>query len=184
MSARSWRAALVAAVMVVGCARAASAGDAVVVAVDADGAAEQLTVVSRHGHPAIRLTLERGRTVWLRVTKPLRHLVAGDLDHDGDIDLIATTEGNELVAWFNHGRGRFTTFVINPRPPNPLGPRGPGLEPTSPSDQRAFGIGADALPARRQPLTSAARLLRVFYSSAVRQTPASASCGPRAPPAA
>jgi len=118
------------------------------------------------------------------LAKPLRQLVAGDLDHDGDIDLIATTEGDELVGWFNHGRGRFTTFVINPRPPNPLGPRGPALEPTAPTEQIAFGIGADALPSVRQPPTSIARLISRVYSSPVRPTLALNSVGPRAPPAA
>jgi hypothetical protein len=178
-----WRAALVAAAMVLGSERAAAAGEALVI--DGEATAEQLAVVTRQGRPAIRLTLERGRTVWLGITRPLRQLVAGDLDHDGDIDLIATTDGHELVAWFNHGRGRFTTLVINPGPPNPLGPRGSAIEPTRALGQIDFGIGADgALPTAHRPSAPVARLIRLLYSSATRQTLVFAGYGPRAPPAA
>jgi VCBS repeat protein len=34
-------------------------------------------------------------------------LTALDIDHDGDIDLVAVTPSGQLIIWLNDGRGRF-----------------------------------------------------------------------------
>jgi hypothetical protein len=183
--AGTWRAVLVAAAVLLGWGRPAAAGDGVTFGLDGDGRTEQLALVTRHGLPAIRLTLERGRTVWLGVAMPVRRVVAGDLDHDGDIDLIATTDGVELVAWFNHGRGRFSTKIIHPRPHGPVAPHGAALGASTTPASIDFGLGADgALPGADRPVPAIARHLQILYSSPTHQTLVSAACGPRAPPTA
>jgi hypothetical protein len=35
-------------------------------------------------------------------------VIAADVDHDGDVDLIAAAPSGEVVTWLNDGRGRFT----------------------------------------------------------------------------
>lgn len=35
-------------------------------------------------------------------------LVDGDVDDDGDLDLVATTANNDVLIWLNDGHGRFT----------------------------------------------------------------------------
>jgi hypothetical protein len=185
MPASCCRATLVALALLVGWDRAAAADEAFTVDLDRDGRTELLAVVTDHGRAAIRVTLERGGTVWLGVAQPVRQLIARDLDHDGDLDLLATTEGAELLAWFNHGRGRFSTRVIHPRPHGPFGPRGAALETSSRPVRIDLGIGVDgALPAGHRPAISIARRLPPLYSSPAHQTLTSVACSPRAPPAA
>jgi hypothetical protein len=36
-------------------------------------------------------------------------VVAGDVDHDGDVDLVAATPSGDLKVYLNDGRGRFTS---------------------------------------------------------------------------
>ena len=45
-------------------------------------------------------------------------LVAGDIDGDGDLDLVAVARTGTLVAWLNDGHGVFTRQ--RPSPPNNL----------------------------------------------------------------
>jgi hypothetical protein len=35
-------------------------------------------------------------------------VAAGDIDHDGDTDLVVVTSSNQVVIWLNDGRGHFT----------------------------------------------------------------------------
>src|SRR6202040_3517098 len=35
-------------------------------------------------------------------------LIAADIDHDGDLDLIAVASTGQVIAWLNDGLGRFT----------------------------------------------------------------------------
>jgi hypothetical protein len=35
-------------------------------------------------------------------------VAAGDIDHDGDTDLVMVTSSNQVVIWLNDGRGHFT----------------------------------------------------------------------------
>jgi hypothetical protein len=35
-------------------------------------------------------------------------VIAADIDHDGDVDLVTAAPSGQLVNWLNDGRGRFT----------------------------------------------------------------------------
>jgi hypothetical protein len=35
-------------------------------------------------------------------------LITADIDHDGDLDLVAAAPSGQVVTWLNDGRGRFT----------------------------------------------------------------------------
>ncbi len=35
-------------------------------------------------------------------------VIAADIDHDGDVDLVAAAPTGEVVTWLNDGQGRFT----------------------------------------------------------------------------
>jgi hypothetical protein len=35
-------------------------------------------------------------------------IATGDIDHDGDADLVVATSSNRVVIWINDGRGHFT----------------------------------------------------------------------------
>jgi hypothetical protein len=35
-------------------------------------------------------------------------VIAADIDHDGDVDLVTAASSGEVVNWLNDGRGRFT----------------------------------------------------------------------------
>ncbi len=55
---------------------------------------------------------------------PVAALIDSDIDHDGDLDLLATTASGDLIVWLNDGHGRFTR-----RPPTER--RGVASMPTS-----------------------------------------------------
>src|SRR6187549_3770419 len=98
-----------------------------------------------------------------------------DITRDGDVDLLATTDGNELVAWFNHGRSRFTSTVIHPRATGPLGPLGPAIERVESPGRIDFGVGDDgALPAAERLSAPCVALLRHLSPPSASQTPVSA----------
>src|SRR5262245_8226031 len=176
---------LVAAWILGGSGRAAAADGTLALDVVGSRAIGRPALAMRHGTSAIRLTLDRGRVVWLAVSARLERLVAGDFDRDGDVDLVATTEAGTLVAWLNHGRGQFTPTAIDPAPPHPLGPRGPTLAGTRPSEPLPFGIGADgALPSAHRPAAPAASFIRPHPFAPPDQATVCAPFGRRAPPAA
>jgi FG-GAP-like repeat len=58
----------------------------------------------------------------LRSTDPIAAFALADVDNDGDLDIVATTDRTGLVVWRNTGRGRFV-FAL------PSGIRPPGRPP-------------------------------------------------------
>ena len=43
------------------------------------------------------------------------HIITADIDRDGDLDVLAATDGGFMV-WLNDGAGRFTSETPKPRP--------------------------------------------------------------------
>jgi hypothetical protein len=71
------------------------------------------------GHPDVALIQEdgHGRHVSVRLSglpgvvtleTAVVSVIAVDIDHDGDVDLIAAAPTGEVVTWLNDGQGRFT----------------------------------------------------------------------------
>jgi hypothetical protein len=44
----------------------------------------------------------------IRLDASVSALIEGDFDHDGDLDLLATTPSGDVLIWVNDGHGRFT----------------------------------------------------------------------------
>jgi hypothetical protein len=44
----------------------------------------------------------------VRLQTVVSAVIGGDVDHDGDLDLLAITAGGDLLVWTNDGHGRFT----------------------------------------------------------------------------
>ena len=44
-----------------------------------------------------------------------RHVLAADIDRDGDLDVLAATDDG-FIVWVNDGAGRFTSQTPEPRP--------------------------------------------------------------------
>jgi len=63
------------------------------------------------------------RGVAARYRIELRHVVAADIDRDGDLDVVASTDRGFLV-WVNDGSGRLTSQT--PQPKTGLDGRSPG----------------------------------------------------------
>jgi hypothetical protein len=40
-------------------------------------------------------------------------LIASDIDHDGDLDLVTVAPSGLVMAWLNDGRGRFTPQPVS-----------------------------------------------------------------------
>ena len=75
---------------------------------DGDG---QLDVanIDPHGldHSDISITLSGSRDV-VRLDASVAALIEGDVDHDGDLDLLATTRSGDILIYVNDGHGQFT----------------------------------------------------------------------------
>ena len=92
-------------------------GGAVPVDIDGDGDLDLLLTRRGYNPPGRRILLNDGRLNFTDVTKRAGLTArggsihgAGDLDHDGDLDLICV-EADAFAVYLNDGRGRFT-----PRP--------------------------------------------------------------------
>jgi hypothetical protein len=57
------------------------------------------------GHISIRLS---GSSATVRLDAIVGALIDEDVDHDGDLDLVAATASGDVLIWLNDGHGRFT----------------------------------------------------------------------------
>jgi hypothetical protein len=73
---------------------------------DADGRAD-VAFIQAQGGSRVWVTLSGSPDAVTFETNAVS-IVANDIDHDGDVDLVATTSSNQVVIWINDGRGHFT----------------------------------------------------------------------------
>jgi hypothetical protein len=75
---------------------------------DGDGRQDSAGIQARaDGRMDIALRLSSSQTD-IHLGSAVSALIGGDVDHDGDLDLVATTTSGEVLIWLNDGHGRFT----------------------------------------------------------------------------
>ena len=82
---------------------------------DGDGQMDVANISERAiGHQDISIALS-GSADAIRLDAAVSALIEGDIDHDGDLDLLATTPSGDVLIWVNDGHGRFTRQEPSPR---------------------------------------------------------------------
>jgi hypothetical protein len=82
---------------------------------DGDGQPDVANITARSsGRQDISIALS-GSDDDIRLDASVSALIEGDFDHDGDLDLLATTPSGDVVVWVNDGHGRFTRQEPSPR---------------------------------------------------------------------
>ena len=115
------------------------------------------------------------------------HVVAGDVDHDGDIDVVASNGSLDLIVWKNDGAGHFTRQAAAPHVTLQMQPPSPAASGDSPAsnewiqNDQPRGVDLEALRAHSdeapdRPFTSFVRVAIGRYGPRVRAS--------RAPPLA
>jgi hypothetical protein len=88
---------------------------------DGDGHPDVALIQDGPGASHVLVTLS-GSSGHVSLAANVVSLVASDIDHDGDVDLVAATTLGTVLIWLNDGRGHFT----------PLGAAHPyGLSPST-----------------------------------------------------
>ena len=114
----------------------------------------------------------------------LRKVVAADIDRDGDLDVVATTEQG-LIVWLNDGAGHLTLQA--PQYPSALGGRSPdrtagGNEPHH-DEPVQNSVSSGSVLTRKAHSPPLAVRLHVFLVDTVVRLDTTCRCSsPRAPP--
>ncbi len=74
---------------------------------DGDGRSDLATISRRFSASQISLQLSASHEI-VELDGPVSGLVSGDIDDDGDVDLVAATPSGDVKVFLNDGRGRFT----------------------------------------------------------------------------
>lgn len=126
------------------------------------------------------------RTVANRYHVVLQRIVAADIDRDGDLDVLASTD-REFLVWVNDGAGRLTSQAPKPRPAIDGHPAPDTWNGAGPRDEETIQNESPSprLPGER-PHAPPVSLSRPAVRSAVamRPSPSHDECAPRAPPSA
>jgi hypothetical protein len=145
---------------------------------DGDGRLDAALIQDRFGDPHISIRLS-GSVAEFRLEAPVTSIVDEDVDHDGDLDLVAATSNGDVLIWLNNGDGH---FVREPR----------RSEQGVSGEEIAQGTwpASMAISLQSQPLTAAPRREVAVVAKEVRPSIACPSCdvrylipaSPRAPP--
>jgi hypothetical protein len=74
---------------------------------DGDGRIDTALIENRAGAARILIQLTSSSSAF-DLDPAVTGIVQGDIDHDGDLDLVAATSSGELLIWINDGHGHFT----------------------------------------------------------------------------
>jgi hypothetical protein len=76
---------------------------------DFDGDGRQDLALVQDGADGLHVSVKlSGSSGGLLLEATVVGLIAADIDHDGDLDLIAVAPTGQVIAWLNDGLGRFT----------------------------------------------------------------------------
>ena len=109
---------------------------------DGDGRVDNAQIQDFGGlkHVSVRLS---GSSDDVRLDTAVAVLIDEDVDHDGDLDLVAATAAGDVVIWLNDGHGRFTREV--PSQSRSVGNESPSLQ-TEANMPSAIGIAPPFVP--------------------------------------
>jgi hypothetical protein len=74
---------------------------------DGDGRVDVAVIQERGGGTRLAIQLSSAASV-VELEPSVTGVVQSDIDHDGDLDLVAATASGDLLVWLNDGHGRFT----------------------------------------------------------------------------
>lgn len=120
---------------------------------DGDGRIDTALIENRAGTSRISIQLTSSSSAF-DLDPAVTGVVQGDIDHDGDLDLVAATSSGELLVWINDGHGHFTrqalsrTSALSGEPP---------LISTAADQPFAIDVRAAPLPPSRQTTTLLSR---------------------------
>src|SRR5579862_1031225 len=76
---------------------------------DFDGDGQIDTVLIQHTSGDRRISVQlSGSASAVHLDDSVIGVIEDDIDHDGDLDLIASTPSGDVLIWLNDGHGRFT----------------------------------------------------------------------------
>jgi hypothetical protein len=161
----------------------AAAADRVIADLNGDGRTDHIRIVDADGRRGLVVHFGGGSGILLKTPWRVSRLVAGDVDRDGDVDLLGTTERAELVAWINYGRGRFALAQRRAPPDTLLACAASTIHRACPEPRIDPGLTSDATIAVTGPMPRprAERTASQYFEPdpLTRQT---ASAAPRGPP--
>jgi VCBS repeat protein len=73
---------------------------------DGDGRVDTAQIQDLTGDRRISIQLS-GSPDAVHLEAPVIGVIEGDIDHDGDLDLVAATPSGDVLIWLNDGHGRF-----------------------------------------------------------------------------
>ncbi|OLC47559.1 MAG: hypothetical protein AUH43_11620 [Acidobacteria bacterium 13_1_40CM_65_14] len=125
------------------------------------------------------------RAVAIRYHVVLQRVVAADIDRDGDLDVLASTDRGFLV-WVNDGHGRLTSQAPKPHPALDGDPPADTWNGSEPRDHETVQNGLRSLQLPDE--STHAPPVSISQPAASTDIPlcapfAHAGCAPRAPPA-
>ena len=82
---------------------------------DGDGIHDRIELIGRPGLLTVSLSGTR-QSLHFATNDPIVRFVVGDIDRDGDSDVVAETRHSGLRFWINTGRGRFAAQSQHLRP--------------------------------------------------------------------
>lgn len=110
---------------------------------DRDGRFDTALVEEAAGDRRISVQLS-GSPEAVHLDVPVTGVIEGDIDHDGDLDLVAATPSGEVLIWLNDGHGRFTRQAPSRRTHELSG--GPVVSQTAWAKAMALSIRAPFVP--------------------------------------
>jgi len=146
---------------------------------DGDGRVDAALLEGVTGDRRISVRLS-GSAGAVRLDATVTGVIEGDIDHDGDLDLVAATSSGDVLVWLNDGHGRFTRQAASPT----RGVSGePVLNRTVWPESMAIGIRVPLLrsPDRSEAVVGVTRI-RAPAVGIVRDVPGSTLPALRAPP--